>query len=71
MGRTEEDVAGGSPTLTSQAQPDAAAVVSEGAAQSVPPETQAEVTMTTTSPTWLDIATVASEGAAQSATPAA
>ena len=37
----------------------------------MPPEVQAEVTVTTTSPTPLDVATVASEGAAQSAPPAA
>ena len=37
-GRTKEDVDGGSPTLMSQAQSDAAAVASEEAAQSMPPE---------------------------------
>ena len=70
-GRTEEDAAGSSPTLTSQAQLDAAAVASEGAAQSVPPGAQVEVTATATSLAGLDVAMVASEGVAQSAPPAA
>ena len=50
VGRAEEDAAGGSPTLTSQAQLDVAAVASEVAAQSMPPEAQVEVTTTATSP---------------------
>ena len=57
-------------TVPSQEQPDAAAVVSEGAVQSVSPEAQAEGTATTASPEQLDAATVESEGAAQSVPPA-
>ena len=53
-----------------QAESDAAAVASEGAAQSTPLEALTEVAVTATSSAGSDTATRASEGAVQSTPPA-
>ena len=70
-GWTERDAAGRSPTPMSWVHPDAVVMASMGAAQSVPPETQAVVPATAASPAGLDVVMAAPKGAAQSAPPAA
>lgn len=71
VGWTKRDAAGRSLTPMSQAHPDAVMMASMGAAQFMPPETQAVVLTSATGPTGLDVAMVAPEEATQSTPPAA